>query len=263
MRQIIDLGATFEARAARVYGLGGLGNVDAVLHSIEPRATYLWRDGSHLDPSRLPQWMLDKTPEASNVVFSLVNRLRAKTMAPQGTDPYRWELLRFTMASAYDFKAPARPVAPVVGELIVDPGRYFYFRADTSYSVYKGEGFQSGNTDFGMVLPQVQATVGTRFAKGNSNFVQGTLRADLNRYMSATFSTAWDVKTDTFVESRFGIDFRFQCWAFDFAYVTRSKEQGLNSVDNEIRFAVYLLGVGGPFGVGQRFTAGPPGVPGR
>ena len=262
-RQSLDLGATFEARAARVYNLGGLGNVDAMLHSIEPRATYLWRDGTNLDPSRLPQWMLDNTPEASNVVFSLVNRLRAKTVAPQGTEPYRWELMRFTMAGAYDFKAPTRPVSPLVAELIVDPARYVYFRADTSYSVYNGEGIRSANTDVGVVLPQFTATLGTRFAKGNSNFVQGTLRAELNRYMSATFSTAWDVKTDTFVENRFGVDLRFQCWAFDFGYVVRWKEQGLSAADNEIRFAIYLLGVGGRFGLGQHFSAGTPAVTGR
>ena len=262
-RRSLDMGAFFEARASRVYNLGGLGNVDAVLHSIEPRAAYLWRDGTNLDASKLPQWNLDDTPEASNVVFSLVNRLRAKTVAPAGTEPHRWELLRFTMAGAYDFKAPTRPVSPLVAELIIDPARYFYFRADTSYSVYKGEGFQSGTTDVGLVLPQFQATLGTRFAKGNSNFVQGTLRADLNRYMSASFSTAWDVKTDTFIENRFGVDFRFQCWAFDFGYVVRSKEQGLSAVDNEIRFAFYLLGVGGRFGLGQHFSAGTPSVTGR
>jgi lipopolysaccharide assembly outer membrane protein LptD (OstA) len=171
--------------------------------------------------------------------------------------------MRFTMASGYDFKASDRPVAPIRGELIIDPSRYFYFRADTSYGVYKDEGLQSANTDFGLTLPQFAATLGTRFTKGSSNFLQGTLRADLTRYMSASFATNWDVRSDTFVENRFGVDFRFQCWAFDFAYITRSREQGLNATDNEIRFAVYLLGIGGPFGVGQRFTAGAPGVTGR
>jgi LPS-assembly protein len=262
-RQSIDLGADFEARASRVYSLGGFGNVDAVLHSIEPRATYTWRDGTNLDAARLPQWLVDDTPEASNVVFSLINRLRARTVAPQGTEAHRWELMRFTMASGYDFKASDRPVAPIRGELIIDPSRYFYFRADTSYGVYKDEGLQSANTDFGLTLPQFAATLGTRFTKGSSNFLQGTLRADLTRYMSASFATNWDVRSDTFVENRFGVDFRFQCWAFDFAYITRSREQGLNATDNEIRFAVYLLGIGGPFGVGQRFTAGAPGVTGR
>ena len=197
-------------------------------------------------------------------MFSLVNRLRAKTATAPGGDPYRWEPVRFTMLSGYDFRAPDRPVAPVKGELILDPGRYFYFRADTSYSVYKGESFQSGNTDFGLNLPQFAATIGTRFTKGSTNFVQGTMRADLNRYLSANFSTNWDIRTDTFVENRVGLDIRFQCWALDFSYITRAKEQGLSASDNEFRFSLYLLGVGGPFGVGQRFSGPTPAsVPAR
>ena len=264
-RRSVDIGADFEARASRLYAVGGFAGVDALLHSIEPRATYTWRDGTNLDPSRLPQWLNDNTPEASNIVFSVVNRLRARTMAAAGTDPFRWEFLRFTLSSGYDFKAVDRPVAPIRGELIIDPSRYVYFRADTSYSIYKGEEFQSGNTDLVLNLPQFAASVGTRYTKGSSNFVTGTMRADLTRYLSANFSTAWDVRTDTFVENRVGVNFRFQCWALDFSYITRAKEQGLSASDNEFRFSLYLLGVGGPFGIGQRFTSAtsPTSVPAR
>src|SRR5262249_14614923 len=101
----------------------------------------------------------------------------------------------------------------------------------------------------------------------SSNFVTGTLRADINRYLSANFSTAWDVHTDTFVENRFGLSFRFQCWALDFAYIARPKEQGLSARDTELRFRLSLLWVGGPFGVGQPFSGATPtsasGVPTR
>jgi len=252
VRQSIDLGADFEMRASRLYPLGGFGNIDAILHSIEPRATYTWRDGSNLDPVRLPQWLEDNTPAASTLSFSVVNRLRARTVTPVDTEALRWELLRFTAGSSYDFKNVNTPVGPIVAELILDPSRYFRFRADTSYGVYKGEGLTAANTDFALVLPQFSAAVGTRYSKG-ANFLQASVRADLTRYLTASFSTNYDMKSDTFVENRFGVDFRFQCWAFDFAYVTRSKEQGLTTAENEIRFALYLLGVGGPFGVGQRF----------
>jgi LPS-assembly protein len=256
VRRSIDLGADFEARASRIYSLGGVAGMDALLHSIEPRATYTWRDGTNLDPSRLPQWLLDNTPEANNIVFSLVNRVRARAAAPEGAEAPRWELMRFTLASGYDFKATDRPIAPVIGELIVDPGRYLYFRGDVSYGVYSGQGFQSGSTDIGITTSQFAASVGTRFAKGNSNFLTAAARVELTKYISASATTALDMRTSTFVENRVGVNVRFQCWAFDFGWVRRAKEQGLNSADNEFRFAVYLLGVGGPFGLGQRFAGG-------
>jgi LPS-assembly protein len=282
-RRSVDLGAEFDARASRLYSLGGFAGVDALLHSVEPHAIYTWRDGTNLDPARLPQWVTDNTPEANNVAFSLINRVRARTMAPPGTEPNRWELVRFTLSSGYDFKPNDRQVGPIRAELILDPGRYFYFRGDTSYSIYKNEGFLAGNTDFVFNMPRFAASVGTRFTKasntfvqgnptflpdrgalvqGDTNFIQAIARADLNRYLSANVSSAWDVRTDTFVENRVGLTFRFQCWALDVAYVSRAKEQGLNASDNEFRFSLYLLGVGGPFGIGQRFSsAGAAGVP--
>jgi LPS-assembly protein len=253
-RGSIDLGAEVEMRASRVYGLGGAGGIDAVLHSIEPRATYTWRNGSNLDPAVLPQWLGDNTPEASNLAVSVVNRLRARTVAPEGTEPFRWEYVRFTAGGSYDFKIADRPVGPLTGELIIDPSRYFRFRADTSYGVYKDQGFQTGNADLAFILPQFSAAIGTRFAKPN-NSAQATIRADLTRYVTASFSTNWDLRADTFVENRFGVDIRFQCWALDFTSVMRAKEQGLTSADNEIRFALYLLGVGGPFGLNTRFSS--------
>jgi hypothetical protein len=252
-----------ETHASRVYNLGGLANVDALLHSIEPRLTYTYRAGDNLDTTQLPQWMNDNTPDASNVAFTVVNRIRARTPAPEGVDPYRWELLRLTLGTAYDFTATSRPVAPLVAELILDPGRYFRLRADSSYSVYKN-GLQTFNTDLFFALPQVSVAVGTRYADPN-NFLSASVRADITRYLSANVSTNWDIRSNVFVENRFGIDLRFQCWAFDFAYVARAKEQGLNFADNQIRFAFYLLGVGGPFGMGQKFSgvAPTPGVPVR
>jgi LPS-assembly protein len=253
LRRSIDLGTVLESRVSRIYGLGGFQGVDALLHSIEPRVIYTWRTGDNLDVTRLPQWMNDNTPEASNVAFSVVNRVRARTSAPEGAEALRWELLRFTLGSAYDFKATTRPVAPITAEVIVDPGRYVRFRADTSYSVYDGEGLQSANTDVAFVTPQFAASVGTRYAKPN-NFLTASARADITRYLSANVSTNWDIRSNTFVENRFGLDIRFQCWAFDFAYVARAREQGLNFSDNQVRFAIYLLGVGGPFGLGQRLS---------
>src|SRR5262249_4579577 len=120
-RRSIDLGADFEARASRLYDLHGFAGVDGILHSIEPHAHTTWRQGADLVRARLPQWANDNTPEASNVIFSLVNRLRARTVSAPGTEPYRWELVRFTMTGGYDFKNIERQVAPIRAELILDP----------------------------------------------------------------------------------------------------------------------------------------------
>jgi lipopolysaccharide assembly outer membrane protein LptD (OstA) len=57
--------------------------------------------------------------------------------------------------------------------------------------------------------------------------------------------TNWDLRTDTFVESRFGLDFKFDCWAFSAEYVKRSRDIATGqSADDEFRFALHLLGLG-------------------
>jgi hypothetical protein len=52
----------------------------------------------------------------------------------------------------------------------------------------------------------------------------------------------WDLRRTEFTETRVAVDFHWQCWALTVEYVNRAKR------DDEIRFAVNLLGVGGPIG---------------
>ena len=42
-----------------------------------------------------------------------------------------------------------------------------------------------------------------------TNFLQGTLRAEITDRFVVHVATNWDMRSDTFVENRFGIDFRF------------------------------------------------------
>jgi hypothetical protein len=67
--------------------------------------------------------------------------------------------------------------------------------------------------------------------------------AEITRYVTARFQTNWDVQSGKFVENRYGVEVRFQCWALIAEYVSR-----FNS-DNEFRFTLNLLGLGG-FGSG-------------
>jgi hypothetical protein len=52
----------------------------------------------------------------------------------------------------------------------------------------------------------------------------------------------WDLRRGDLSEARVAADLRWQCWALTIEYVRRFRR------DDEIRFAVNLLGVGGPIG---------------
>jgi hypothetical protein len=79
--------------------------------------------------------------------------------------------------------------------------------------------------------------------------VQGGATADITRFVTARFQTNWDVQSGKFVENRYGLDIKFQCWGLAMEYVTRFQS------DDEFRFTLNLLGVGG-FGSGAGFGLG-------
>src|SRR3989441_63646 len=245
---------------------GGAGGFDALLHSIEPRVHYIRVLGKNL--YSLPIWdeRVDRVPEASWLEYSVTNRLRGRTVSPEGTEPVRQELARFTVAHAYDIEG--RRWGNLAGDLTVQPTKVLRFRGDVSYNVEHGT-FVAGTTDVAVTLPVVTATVGTRFdrrtpfvpdwveipgtynpglplpERATVNFLQGSIAAEVSKNLTLRVSTNYDARMDTFVESRFGADFKFQCWALVVEYINRSPEFAGKTADNEFRFSLNLLGVGG------------------
>jgi LPS-assembly protein len=274
LRSLLELGGDVESRVSRVYAVGGRGGIDAILHAIEPRLNYTWIDGTHM--SHLPQWTpaIDDINETSLLSYSIVNRLRARTVAPAGSEPARWELVRFTVGNTYNFRNSERPFGNIVGDLIVDPNRIVTFRGDASVSPY-GDGLQSASTDVSLNWPPpvedvgapspLIATVGTRYDRPNKvNFLQGTLTAQLARWLGIRGSTNWDLQNDTFVENRIAVDLKWQCWAFSVEFVSRVKDPVTNRAEEQLRFTVNLLGMGAPLstsvGLGGLIGAQPGGA---
>jgi LPS-assembly protein len=278
VRELAEIGADAESRAARVYPLGGAGGLESVLHSIEPRTHYIRILGKNF--YSLPIWSerVDLVPEANWFEYSVTNRVRGKTISPEGTEATRLELARFTVGNAYDIENARW--GNLAGDLIIQPTRALRFRSDTSYNLEHGV-FQAFTTDVSVSVPYVTANVGTRYDRRQAfvpdfvelpgtynagvaipdrasvNFLQGGLTVEVWRNLTARASTNWDLRTDTFVESRFGMDFKFQCWALLVEYIKRDQAAAGGSGENEFRFSLNLLGVGAAstrLGVGDSST---------
>jgi hypothetical protein len=260
LRALYDVGVDLESRASRIWALGDVLGVEALLHSVEPRINYTWLDGDEVmryrrdggtTTTRLPQYDgLDAIVEAGRVSYSLTNRVRARTVAPAGTEPVRWELMRFRIDHFWESLNPAQPLGPVTGDLIVNPNRIFSFRGQTSYAVQGHQGFRTGTTDLSVAVAPVTASLGTRFSKPDRvNFLQGTLGAQVLRGVALRGETNWDMRGKVFVENRIGIDLTWQCWTFAVEYVARHDDE------DELRFALNLLGVGAPITTTARLGA--------
>jgi hypothetical protein len=187
------------------------------------------------------------------VTYSLTNRILARTAATPDTEPVRWEAVRLLLGHSIDLRSENHTVGDVVGDLIVQAPSIFRLRAEGRYAMATRE-LATATTDFSVSIPRLSAAVGTRYdAEQRTNFLQGTVRGELTRTIAAHVQTNWDMRSDTFVENRFGVDVRFQCYEFSLIFIDRTREIGRRGADEEFRFSLNLLGIGGPL----RTTVGP------
>lgn len=265
VRRYAEVGGDFESRASRVFSTAGFAGFDSVLHALEPRARYVRVIGQGF--SRLPEWTtrVDRIPQASWLEYSVTNRLHGKTISPPGTEPARLELLRLQLAHGYEMAE--HRVGNVFGQLVVQPTPVLSLRGDVSYNT-GGGAVQTATADASVKLPVVTGNVGTRYSTAQAivapefvsvpgtyrapgpfdrgaavNFLQGGLTAELGRHLVGHFKTNLDMKAGTFVENRFAVDFRFDCWAVTLEYVNRGRDS-VGGGEDEVRFAVNLLGLG-------------------
>lgn len=236
-RRLAEAGTDVEMRLSRIYPFEHWG-YDALLHSIEPRVNYTGIVGEQ--QGRLPNWTagVDRVPDTSLIQYSVTNRFRGRTVTLPGTEAMRWEVLRLLLGHGYDLKNDR--LGDAFGTLIVRPTDKLRFRSDASYNVERDH-IDSLTSDLSVVTPLGTASIGNRYSEtGDVNFLQGAATADLARVLTVRLTTNWDLRTDTFVENRVAVDWRFQCWALTVEYVQRPRQE------DEVRFAVNLLGVGAP-----------------
>jgi LPS-assembly protein len=252
VRRLVEAGADVEMPVSRVYGFGRWG-IDALLHRIEPRVNYTFITGSAMNHLPLYTERIDRIKEASLVTYSVTNRILARTTSGPDSEPVRWEAVRFLVGHSVDLRSENHTVGDVIADLIVQAPSTFRFRGEARYGVAQQE-IVSGTTDFSVTVDRVTGAVGTRYdAEQRTNFLQGSVRVELTPYLVARAATNWDTRSDTFVENQFGVDLRFQCYEVSVLFIDRTREIGRTHADEEVRFSVNLLGVGGPL----RTSVGP------
>ena len=242
LRRLVEAGVDLETKLSRAFNTGGWWGTEALLHTIEPRVRYIWITG--WDQDRLPQWTdIDNIPDASRIEYSLTNRVRARTAAFADSEPERWEMLRLTVGHSYDIRF--EEVGDLFGTLIMQPRPGLAFRSDASYVPTSGH-IRNATADVSTtLLPRsTSASLGIRYSDtpGHITFLQGSVLAPLTDRIIVRSTVNWDLYRGDFTETRVAADIRWQCWALTIEYVNRPRQ------DDEIRFAVNLLGVGGPIG---------------
>jgi LPS-assembly protein len=252
LRRLVEAGSDLEMPMSRVYAFDRWG-VDALLHRIEPRVNYTFITGSGMNHLPLYTERVDRIKEASLLTYSITNRILARTTAGPDSEPVRWEAVRALLGHSIDLRSKNHTVGDVIGDLIVQAPSVLRFRGEARYGLATQD-LVTATTDVSATVSRFTGSVGTRFdTEQRTNFLQGAMRVELTNTLVAHVATNWDMRTDTFVENRYGIDLRFQCYEFSVIFIDRNREVGRTKADEEVRFSVNLLGIGGPI----RTTVGP------
>jgi LPS-assembly protein len=237
VRRLFEAGTDLETRLSRVFVMDGVWGLDSILHTIEPHVNYTWITGR--GQKNLPQWtQIDNIPDTSLITYSLTNRIRGKTVTLAESEPVKWELFRFTVGHGYDIRNDRW--GDVFSTLIVNPNQRVRFRTDATYDIQQGN-VPSLTSDVSFSWPRATTSLGYRFSEpANISYVQGNAAVDVTRWLVLRGNINWDLHSATFVENRLAAELHWQCWALAIEFVRRSQR------DDEVRFTLNLLGVGGP-----------------
>ncbi|MBI4011875.1 MAG: LPS-assembly protein LptD [Candidatus Rokubacteria bacterium] len=272
-RSLFEAGMDLEARAFRVFDLGGAFGIQRVQHAIEPRVGYSY--ASEIGQEDVPQF--DGTDgsigSTNTLTYSLTNRVKARGV-PTDADPTGrvWELLRLTFSQTWNLEeppqtvaaapinlpAPAGPIPPsisvktprlsaLIGDLIFEPAFGLRFRGTAAFDPYERD-VLFATTDVTYETRDFRATFGTRHGLGGElQFIQGELQARLSPRWAVRFASNYDLLSETVVENRLEVEFREQCWAISVAFIDRTNE-------DEFRITINLLELG-QYGFGRAFGA--------
>ena len=271
-RSLFEAGMDLEARAYRVFDLGGALGIQRVQHAIEPRVGYTYV--SEIGQEDVPQ--LDGTDSirsTNSLTYSLTNRVKARGV-PTDADPNGrvWEMLRLTFSQTWELDeppqtvaaapinlpAPAGPIPPstpvktprlsdLVGDLIFEPVFGLRFRGTAAFDPYERD-VRFATTDVTYETRDFSATFGTFHGLGGElQFIRGELRARLSPRWAVRFASNYDLLTETVVENRLEVEFREQCWAISAAFIDRTNEDAFHITINLLEL--------GQYGFGQAFGA--------
>jgi len=263
-RSLFETGVDLQARAYRVFDMGGAFGIQRLQHVIEPRISYNFADGD--DSDELPQFdSIDAIRPGHTVTYSLINRLKARAVGEGATPGRVWEVVRLTFSQIYDIDpirttttTPATDTTPAISttttekrlsdlqaDLIIQPLFGVRFRGSAAVDPYETR-FTSATTDAYYDAANWRVSFGTRHGQsGRLQFIQGSAQAKLGTRWGVRFSSNYDVESRTVIENRVEVAFHEQCWAITAAFVDRSNE-------DEFHITINLLELG-QYGFGRAF----------
>lgn len=238
-REMYEIETNLETRIQRVYQINLWSGINAIQHVLEPRVYY--RFVPERTQSDLPQFDgIDNIPKENRYVYSLVNRINARSGS--GNDVRKWEFARLTLTQYYDMNLSEKRFSDIYGDMALTPIEPLRLRMDAVYSTYQ-HNISSFNSDISFSKERWGLTFGSRYDWiSDIKFLSGSVEARLNPQWNIYVTSRYDVKAKEIIENRYEVGYRKQCWGVDFLYIKRIDE-------DEFRVTLNFLELGSiPFG---------------
>ena len=229
---LFDFSTRLSSRLARIYAVSGK-SVDKVQHVLQPEVLYQYRPFE--DQSDLPQFENEDSLSGRNTIsYGLINRLVARSEAPNGLIDYR-EFLYLRLAQEFDIEESPRYLSPlsqshpfsdIRAELILRPTRQSYIDIDSRYDISGPNNFLTFHADTGL-KDQKGNSLSLRYsyALDSQEYLATTLGLALLKPLYLSFSNRYSLQGGVDLEQVLNLEYRAQCWSLYLTYRNRPSDQ--------------------------------------
>lgn len=241
-RELFTMGTTVSTEVHRIFDVKR-GGMEKIRHAIRPEISYTFIPDTPQD--RAPDF-LDRIPAQHSLAYGVTNTLIGRMRAKDGKISYR-ELMRFKIGQTYDIREAKRegsgpgeenrPFRDVDLELDLSPLPYLRFAARNKYDVNAGNWRQS---NYDLTLSDHRGdslSAGYRYTRDTLEEINLSLRAVLTSPLAVTYLLRRNQLGQRTIESRYGLQYREQCWNLELHVSDRVDDRSVMVV-----FSLYGLG---------------------
>ena len=223
-----------ELRGPQFFRIYGAQEGTRYKHLVEPSITYHWIPPFTEKTRRQPFDIFDDVFPRNDFLFSITNRLYARTTTPGGADDTReFALLRISQGldltgqrgEEFTRLAPGAFFADLTLEARAQVTSTLSLRADVAYD-YEESNFDVANAGMSLQpLPNWTIFVERRFRRDPSiDFINGGLGLLLPKGWTLTYTTGYNARDKVFAGNAVRALYRSQCWSLSLQMVQRPDE---------------------------------------
>lgn len=250
-RFLYDVRADLTTTFIRIYDANGE-TLQALRHTIRPNIIYTYIPESV--QADLPSFdAIDRIAPANSITYSVNSTVTGRHL-DDGVKSY-FDYLYLDLSQTYNIyeaqrklASPTderRPFSEINGELILRPNPYAVFTAKGRFDVYDNR-FNTYDTSVAAVDKRGDSlNISHRFVKDGANYLEGALRARVNRAVDLTYLNRYSFDDNRPLETSYGIEYTHQCWSSTLTFTERLEEKIVYLTFN-------LLGIGKVAGIQGR-----------